>query len=362
MKKKKLFSAMIPIYFTLWFVTWYFYIFYYYQKNQFLFWTLSSLCFFTIILQFKRTKRLQKLLAHGFLEKVSYLSYLLVLWFFCLLSIYIPSLFFSIDLHPYIIGIPFIGLFYGYWNAKRNVFEKKIQVPLGKSGNSLKIIQISDLHLGLFIRELEVQKIKKQIEKQQPDLIVLTGDIFDSTPEEVGDFIKPLMDIKTKYPIYFVLGNHEYYWKAENWIRHLEDIGIKCLINSGEYLELDNGDKIWIAGVTDTKADKFIPSHKSSPSQANIGSEEAKFKILLSHRPELCDEVNDLDFDLMLSGHSHAGQFVPITWVVHFFNTYTKGLNKHKNLYVYVSEGTGFWGFPCRIGTRSELSIIEVGH
>lgn len=238
---------------------------------------------------------------------------------------------------------------------------RSISIPIDKrfqSLNGLKIVQISDLHVGPLIGKNYVEKVVQLTNQLQADLVVLTGDIGDSNPKHFGSELAPLKQLKSTYGGFFVTGNHEYYWNAEEWIQAIVACKIHPLLNQGVSL-LDS--QLWLGGITDPDGARFIPNHAPNPKQA-LDNEKSRlaYKILLAHQPKNCFAAEKAGFDLMLSGHTHGGQFFPFNLLVGFFNPYSKGLNRHRNMLVYVNLGTGFWGPALRLGVTAEITLLKL--
>lgn len=234
------------------------------------------------------------------------------------------------------------------------VKEVDVKIPQHYSSlNGLRIVQISDLHLGPLIKRKYVAPIVEQIKNLKPDLMVFTGDIGDGDAKFYADELREFQNLQPRFGKYYVTGNHEHIWGAENWIQAIEKQNIHPLINQGQQLNPD----LFIAGVPDISS-KHFSFAASDPHQAILNGKG--FKILLAHQPKSCLEAEKAGFDLMLSGHTHNGQFFPFNLVVGFFNPYSKGLNQHGRLQVYVNSGTGFWGPPLRLGVESEITLLRL--
>lgn len=189
----------------------------------------------------------------------------------------------------------------------------------------------------------------------------MTGDIGDANPEDHEGELAELAKLKSKFGIYYVPGNHEYYWNVHAWVAAFEKLGFKVLINRNEILSIEQG-KVMIAGVPDASAGAAVPGHLCSPKQAIIttaGDDDRTYKILLSHQPQVAEAAALAGFDLQLSGHTHGGQFFPFNWIVNFVHRYPRGLHRVKQMHLYVLQGTGFWGPPVRLGASSEISLIS---
>jgi predicted MPP superfamily phosphohydrolase len=230
---------------------------------------------------------------------------------------------------------------------------------LPQSLKNLKIALISDLHVGPTVRRGYVEDVVQKTNQLEADLIFVTGDMTDGKMEELGQHLLPFKNLKSKYGIYYVTGNHEYYWGASEMIELFRSYGFIPLLNENVIVDVDSA-KVMIAGITDKVGGQFIPTHAPNIHKANQTSEKVDFKILLSHRPEAFDDAKNLGFNLQCSGHTHAGQFIPFNFLVPLAHKYYKGLNKVGELQLYVSPGTGYWGPVNRFGVPSEISLLKL--
>jgi predicted MPP superfamily phosphohydrolase len=160
--------------------------------------------------------------------------------------------------------------------------------------------------------------------------------------------------------VYFVTGNHEYYSGERAWTAEIRRLGMQVLKNEHVVLQ-HKGASLVLAGVTDLSAHHFDAAQHSDPAAALRGSPaDAGAKILLAHQPNSAPAAAGAGFDVQLSGHTHGGQFWPWNLFVGFFQPFTGGLYRLKNLSIYVSRGTGYWGPPNRFGVPSEITRIRL--
>ncbi len=260
------------------------------------------------------------------------------------------------------LGVAGASTSFGLFEAFSGPKLTEITVPIANlppSLEGLKIAQISDLHIGPTIRREFVERVVNQVLSAQPDIIAVTGDLIDGVPHRLTEHIAPLAKLKAPLGTYYVTGNHEYYWGAENWIRSLEKLGFTPLLNENRVIH-HQGSKLLLAGVTDSSAHDFIPDHLSDPKRAAQTDEACHVKVLLAHRPDSCFAAEPEGFDLQLSGHTHAGQFFPWNIFVRLAHKYYRGLNRHGKMWVYVNAGTGYWGPAHRFLVPSEVTLIRL--
>jgi predicted MPP superfamily phosphohydrolase len=224
--------------------------------------------------------------------------------------------------------------------------------------NGLTIAQISDLHVGPTIQKKYVSDVVQKTNSLNPDLIFVTGDLTDGLPDKLIEHLAPLKDLKSRYGIFYVTGNHEYYWGAAALIEKVKTLGFMPLINENKVISI--GDKkLLISGVTDPMGN-ILEGHRPDLKKASLTNEKTDYKILLAHRPDVCLEAEKLGYDLQFSGHTHAGQFFPFSLLIPFFHKYYRGLNRHGRMWVYVNRGTGYWGPANRFANASEITYFKM--
>lgn len=220
----------------------------------------------------------------------------------------------------------------------------------------LRIVQISDLHVSHTIRRSMVERVVSQISALSPDMVVFTGDLVDGSVAMLRDDVAPLADLAPPMGKYFITGNHEYYSGVRPWLDEVARLGFTTLLNS--HLTLDyKGAPLVLAGVTDYHAGRLVPEHASSPKEALSGAPDEAYRILLAHQPLSFTEAKAQNCHLTLSGHTHGGQYLPYTWVIHTVQPWVAGLYEEDGHRLYINRGTGFWGPPFRLGSPSEITL-----
>ncbi len=239
---------------------------------------------------------------------------------------------------------------------------RHVQVPVANLPASLrgfKIAQISDLHVGATIRRGYVEDVVRRTNSLHADVIAVTGDLADGDAHVIGPHLRAFADLNAAHGKFYVTGNHEYYWKAENWIAEVRRLGLQPLINEHRVITRDGG-KILFAGITDIAGGAFLDGHHPDLKKSLAGAQPSDINILLSHRPDPFEEAENLGFTLQLSGHTHAGQFIPFNLLIPLVHKYYRGLNKHARLWLYVNQGTGYWGPPNRFGIPAEITLLTL--
>jgi predicted MPP superfamily phosphohydrolase len=251
----------------------------------------------------------------------------------------------------------------GFVIARRRPGILEIDIPvtgLPEALHGFSIAQISDVHVGPTIKRGFVEGIVDRVNGLNPDLIAVTGDLVDGSVQQLSHHTAPLAGLVARHGAFFVTGNHEYYSGERAWTQEIRRLGLRVLKN--EHVVLNHNDQsLVVAGVTDYSAHHFDPTQQSDPAAALRGApRDAGVKILLAHQPSSAGAAASAGFDLQLSGHTHGGQFWPWNLFVRFFQPFTGGLHRLKNLWVYVSRGTGYWGPPNRFGVPSEITHLRL--
>ncbi|MBY0413683.1 MAG: metallophosphoesterase [Bdellovibrionales bacterium] len=276
--------------------------------------------------------------------------------------IYPEKIFLSPEAYQYILLIAFIMSFFGFIEVLRGpkVVDVDISIKnLPHSLESLKIAQISDLHIGPTIQSRYVKKVVAKTNSTNPDLIFITGDLVDGNIEATKKHLLPLKDLKARYGIYYVTGNHEYYWGIEKLIPEIKKVGFDVLMNENRIIEVGNA-KILLVGIPDPMAGVVSKENRPDLIKAKLNETPTDLKILLAHRPDPYKEANKEGFQLQFSGHTHAGQFFPFSLFISFAHKYYRGLSHYENLKLYVNPGTGYWGPANRFGIASEITLAHL--
>ncbi|WP_211473964.1 metallophosphoesterase [Collimonas humicola] len=251
----------------------------------------------------------------------------------------------------------------GYFNARRLAAVVDIDIPISGLPAALQgftIAQISDIHVGPTIKRGYLDAIVNKVNALKADLIAITGDLVDGSVQELAPHTAPLANLQSRHGAYFVTGNHEYYSNAPEWVAEVRRLGLTVLMNEHVVLK-HQGASLLVAGVTDYSAHHFDEAERSDPRAALAGSpQHVAVKLLLAHQPRSATAAADAGFDLQLSGHTHGGQFFPWNLFVPLQQPYTAGLNRLRNLWVYTSRGTGYWGPPKRLFAPSEITRLRL--
>ena len=260
---------------------------------------------------------------------------------------------------PVVLGGSLLAMVVGAAAAFRGPRIERLDLPvpgLHPDLDGLRIVQISDLHVGPNIGRRYVQRVVDLSRSLQPDLIVLTGDIVDGPVERLAPQVAPLAELARDGKAFFILGNHDCYAGAGAWIAHFRDMGMHVLLNSHELVR-KGAARLLIGGVVDPAYSKARPD----AAEAMRGAPRADFRLLLAHNPRLAPLGAAAGFDLQLSGHTHAGQFFPWTLAIRLVHApHVAGLSREGRMVVYVSAGTGTWGPPVRFGTNPELTLLRL--
>jgi predicted MPP superfamily phosphohydrolase len=280
-----------------------------------------------------------------------------------------------------------LGLF--AWGMVRTAYQFKIRresliFPGLKEGFSgLKIVQISDAHVGSFLNTEPVETAVRMINELEPDLVFFTGDLVNSRASEAEPFIQVFSGIKARYGVYSVLGNHDYstYY---NWASKEEaeanmermhaihgEIGWTLLNNENRIIDVD-GSRIAVIGVENWGASRHFPK-AGDLVKAKSGTEDAHLKLLLSHDPThwsekvTAENEGHQDIAITFSGHTHGFQMgVEIPWLnikwspSKYVYKQWAGLYQRGKQYLYVNRGLGFIGYHGRVGILPEITLMEI--
>lgn len=249
---------------------------------------------------------------------------------------------------------------YGIINASTLSITKNTITIKGLT-KPIKAIHLTDTHLGHYRGAKKLEKIVEKINQQNADVVFFTGDLLDSTIQLTAMSMAPLKNINTQ--VFFIEGNHDQYTGIDAIKGYLKNIGIIVLEN-----QVIHWNGLQIVGLNHMAADSDTNDiHAGRGARVSVKSVLEALNIdadlptvLLHHGPNGIKHANKAGVDLYLAGHTHAGQMWPATFIAKLMFEYNRGLHDYNGTKVYVSQGTGTFGPPMRVGTKSELAIIEL--
>jgi hypothetical protein len=258
---------------------------------------------------------------------------------------------------------------YGYGLGQRKVWVNRLEVEmpgLASSMDGLRVVQISDIHLGGFTPVSTLARYIEQVNELEPDIVVITGDITDGVAHAAETF--PVLGrLRARLGVVAILGNHDVYSGASAVAKLLgRYTGIRVLVDENLRID-DRGGSLWIVGLLDrgrdwarglAECEIFERLYREVPSGAPA--------VVLSHRPDLFDHAVRLGAPLVLSGHTHGGQLA-IPWrrgqaltLARFMTRYPRGSYRRGNSLLHVNLGLGVTAQPVRVATPREITVISL--
>lgn len=266
-----------------------------------------------------------------------------------------------------------------YQNISITTTKYKIKSDkIPKSFDDFKIVQLSDIHNECYGDKLT--KLIKNIKKENPDIIVITGDLVDAQKYNTKQTLNFLDNIKDLAPVYFIYGNHDIAINGDSYydrlVEDIEERGINILNIKTESIKRGN-ESINILGIQDPSTLYYVEGFEEvldNESKIKFMIEDVldkrenkeTFNLVLSHRPEYIDIYKDYNLDLVLTGHAHGGQFrIPFVGGIYapgqgFFPKYTAGLHKENETNMIISRGLGNSRFPIRVFNTPEIISITL--
>jgi predicted MPP superfamily phosphohydrolase len=245
------------------------------------------------------------------------------------------------------------------WSPIVREYELEVNKPTASGKKEWTVAVASDLHLGNVVGRRHLRRLVDRVNAMNPDLILLPGDVIDDTIEPFmrNKMSSLLSELKAKYGIYAVLGNHEYYGgHIEQYVKEMEKIGIKVLRD--ETVEIAG--ELYVAGRKDKTAESAEPTKRLGVSELLFPLDKSKPVILMDHQPTKFGLAADAGADVLLSGHTHRGQFAPNHLFTRRLFELDWGYIRKGTMHVVVSSGFGTWGPPIRIGSRSEIYQLKI--
>lgn len=250
----------------------------------------------------------------------------------------------------------------GIFQARQSPRIRRLDVPvqgLPEGLDGLRIAQLSDIHVGPTISAADLEEMVELTMAERPEMIAITGDLVDGLVEDLRQDVSALSRLQASLGVFYVTGNHEYYWNGEAWAKEVERLGLQVLLNRHTVIER-GGAQMVVAGVADVQAERFVPAHRSDPEAALANAPNDAFTLLLAHQPKSVQPAWEAGADLVLAGHTHGGQFFPISLLSTPIHRYSHGLYEEGGRLVHVSAGAGYWGPPLRLGVPRELNLLTL--
>lgn len=247
----------------------------------------------------------------------------------------------------------------GHINAL-SIKVRNISVDIDKpvSGQAqMRILMVSDIHLGALIGERREKHLVDIINEQKPDLVLICGDLIDSeiAPVLRKNLGRHLQEISTPMGIYAITGNHEYIGGIKTSLDYLRSININVLLDT--MVVLPNG--VQLVGRNDRSAAQGTTRQKPL-SELLSTLDRNRPVVVMNHQPYRLEEASEQPVDLHLSGHTHHGQIWPFNYITKAIFEVSWGYLKKGNTHFYVSSGYGTWGPTVRLGNRPEVVIFDI--
>ena len=246
----------------------------------------------------------------------------------------------------------------GHYNAVRpTVRSYDLSLPGGNVGRTVRIALVSDIHAGLMVNNHWLHRIVNTINKTEPDVVLMAGDIVDGSVTHAQEerLSQVMAGLSAPLGVYAVLGNHEYYTDTEEVVPAIESGGVKVLLD--EALTIDG--LFTLAGRKDIQAERSGQGRK--PLETILeGTADDLAVIVMDHTPVNLNEATEAGVALQVSGHTHRGQLFPFNVVTDMIFEQDWGFLRKKGSLFYVSCGVGTWGPPIRTSSRPEVVLFNI--
>jgi predicted MPP superfamily phosphohydrolase len=254
----------------------------------------------------------------------------------------------------YALGLTLSVLVAGYINY-RNPRVEHLTIKTDKpiEGGCLRLVAISDVHLGRGTTRTDLARYVEKINNENPDMLLIVGDLIDNSilPVESADMCREFERIEARYGIYMAAGNHEYISGIDACRNYLKTTPIQLISDSVARP---------LCGVEIVCRDDRQNPHRAKLDSLLTESNKGLFTIVLDHQPNAIAESQKNNIDLHLSGHTHRGQVFPLNILTDHLFEQSHGYRKWGDTHAYVMTGLSLWGPPFRIGTHSELLVVDV--
>ncbi len=232
----------------------------------------------------------------------------------------------------------------------RFVRVRERDIPAPKLDRDVRVVHISDVHIGAFRGPRYLRRLVDMANALEPDLVAITGDLADGPHRYDERSFAALDDLRA--PVLFTIGNHEYYAGLERVLALIAKTKARILRN-----EVVDVAGLRVVGIDDGQDGRIASKILETAPPGGDG----EYTVLMYHRPVGVKGAHEAGIDLMLSGHTHAGQFYPFPLLTRaIWKRWYTGLHEYQGTYIHASSGAGTWGPPFRLGTRSEIALLRL--
>jgi len=266
------------------------------------------------------------------------------------------------------VALGFGSIAWAYWVGQRKVVVEKVRLPLGNVApalRELRIAHITDLHIGPLLRGPLLRSLIAKVNSLDPDLVVITGDIFDFDPEFIEEGCRELGELRGRLGVFAILGNHDVYTGVDAVAEGIDRFTSIRLLRD-EWVEVEVGsERLCLIGLEDT-GKGWRERDAEDPTLARLAREAPSgvAKLLLVHRPSFFRQAARLGFPAMLAGHTHGGQvslpFLGSLNPSRLISRWTRGLFEEGDTVLYVNRGIGVAGLPLRLNCPREIALIQL--
>jgi predicted MPP superfamily phosphohydrolase len=228
-----------------------------------------------------------------------------------------------------------------------------VQLPnLPSAWRGRRVALISDVHLGHVRNGGFLRRMVSKILHEQPDAVLIAGDLYDGTPLDAERAAEPLRKLKAPGGVYFIAGNHEQFEDDTKYLNAVANAGVRVLRN--EKVDLEGLQIVGISYRDAANGSSLVSMLR------RVAIDRSRPSIFLTHAPDHSDIAEAAGFSLQLCGHTHLGQYFPFTWIVRrMYGQFAYGLSRIGNMQAYTSSGAGTWGPPLRLGSNSEIVVLK---
>lgn len=252
------------------------------------------------------------------------------------------------------------------WYEAHHVVGTQYTVETSKNIEELRIVQLTDAHIGTTFDGEGFAKEMQKVQSENPDIVVITGDYVDddTSKEDMARACEALGTLEITYGVYYVFGNHDKGYSnedrgygAEDLVRNLELNGVNVLQDETVLI----GDSFYLIGRQD-RSEESLSGKRATVEELVQNLDKEKYMIMLDHQPNDFDAQEKEEVDLVLSGHTHGGQFFPINYLGELTgeNDMTYGLRKRENTTFIVSSGISDWAIKFKTGCKSEYVVVDI--